>query len=204
VHVRDVTWVTEKLLDVQVPGAVARAFSRPGFTFSEIHDPVAREFSHRLFAELSGEPQQPLSLSWESIVSSLLHYSDVEDLVSVYLQATRGYIALPASRQPKTSTYEYTLIDPENGAKVIVQVKTGMAAIDLGDLAGATEKQGGTRGIAYAASGNYIGIDNSIDLLSTADLKRFAANRPQVLPPRVRSWFSWADGSFAGAADESH
>ncbi len=88
-----------------------------------------------------------------------------QDLVFVYLQATRGYISLPASRIPNTELYEYVLIQPASGALIIVQVRTSKdEPIDIAELARAAANQNASA-IAYSTSRNYIGIETQ-DALS--------------------------------------
>ena len=106
----------------------------------------------------------------------------------VYLQVTRGLLALPASHVASTPAIEYSLIDPTDGTLVGVQVKTGGSQLDLGALAEYVEDVGG-RAIAYAASGRYVGDGRGlVETIDTAELLAFIAQHPLALPPRVRRW----------------
>jgi hypothetical protein len=81
---------------------------------------------------------------------------DVEDLIFVWLQVERDYIALPRTRQPATPAYEWTMIHRQTRRRAIVQVKTGGTPVDLQQLASAVVDDE-TDTYAFATSGNYDG-----------------------------------------------
>jgi hypothetical protein len=85
-----------------VPGAVVRTFSGPGRAFCRVHSDEGTRYSEYLFATLAGEPIPPWRPSIWEILDSLLGPFDVQDLVAAYLQAERGYIALPARYKDST------------------------------------------------------------------------------------------------------
>jgi hypothetical protein len=70
-------------------------------------------------------------LTAHEVLTSCLDPLDVEDLVYVWLQVARGYIALPRTRQPATPAYEWTMIHRQSRRRAIVQVKTGTEPVDL-------------------------------------------------------------------------
>lgn len=127
------------------------------------------------------------------MLEGLLHWRDVKDLVIAYLQAERGYIAIPGSRGSGTSTYELVLVDPLDGSQVLPQVKSGNEPVDLDDLARAKERNPqGSAVIAYSVKGCYRGRSADVERITTADLLHFASRKPNSLPPLVRELFSAA------------
>lgn len=191
-QVRDAEWAPTPLNDLDVPGAVIRAFVGTSDSFSRIHDPGARRLTAYLWEKLHGRPLPELQLTPHEILTRLLDPYDVEDLVYVWLQVALGYIALPRSRQRDTPAYEYTLIHRETGRKAIAQIKSGATPVDLEALArAATDKETGT--FAYATCGDYLGERTVVTkIIEDDELLAFAQDHEMLLPPRVRTWFGLA------------
>jgi hypothetical protein len=121
---------------------------------------------------------------WE-ILDSLLGPFDVQDLVAAYLQAERGYIALPARYKDSTIAYEYILRHPSDGHTVAVQVKTGDEWIDTTAL----PNTGGLQWIVFSARQSYPAQRPShVEALDPNDLMEFMHNRPNALPPVAGFW----------------
>ena len=186
---RAVKW-QRPLLDVEVPGSVVRRYAGRGQTFSEIHSDSGRIFSHRLWAELSGEPFDLPSPSREEVLRDYLDPIDVEDLVYAYLQAARDYIVLPTSRRRDTPAYEYALVHRTSGQPAVVQVKTGNTPVDVRLLARTAGKD--HLAYAYSTTGSYRGRHDGVERITDRELLRFVDSYPQLLPPRVKAWFDYA------------
>jgi hypothetical protein len=189
-QVRPVSWAPRSLLDVEVPGAVIRAWVGPGSSFSEIHNETARLFSVRLLDELQGKSPATLQMSRANVLRELLDPFDVEDLVYMCLQLAHDYLVVPASRRTDTSTYEYVLMRRKDARKAVVQVKTGSAAVDVDALLSAAA--GEAQAIAYATSGSYVGATERAIIITDDELLTFARTHDGFLPPRVRRWFDYA------------
>jgi hypothetical protein len=171
---------------------VIRCFIGTGESFSRIHDKGARRLTLYLWEKLHGRPLPLLEVSKAEILESHLDPYDVEDLVYVWLQVARGYIALPRSRNRDTPAYEYTMIHRTSGRRAIAQVKTGSTPLDLAALALAPAGQA-TDTFAYATSGSYIGDPADVtEVIATDELLRFAGEHEALLPPRVRAWLQLA------------
>lgn len=188
-HVRSTRWAPRRVYAEEAPGAVVRAFSGRGSSFSRIHDEVARTYSHRLFSELIGRAIDLPAPSPEDVLHNLLEPYDVEDLVFAYLQVERGYVVLPASRRTDNPTYEYALIKRETGMLTPVSIKSGSVSVDVGMLASTAESAG--YAFAYSTGGHYHGDDRGlVERISDDELLAFALSSPKLLPPRVRRWLS--------------
>ena len=190
-QVRNADWAPTPLNDLDVPGGVIRCFIGTGESFSRIHDRGARRLTGYLWEKLHGRRPPKLGISKEQILESYLDPYDVEDLVYVWLQVARGYVALPRARQRDMPAYEYTLIHGGTGRRAIAQIKTGATAVDLVKLAAAAV--GDTETFAFATSGRYVGEPCTVTEVIRADeLSRFAEEQEPLLPPRVRTWFELA------------
>lgn len=111
---------------------------------------------------------------------------DVEDLVYVWLQAARDYIALPRSRQRDTPAYEWTMIHHATRRRGIVQIKTGSDRVDIEALAAATADDE-TDTFAFATCGLYDGDPELVtEVIAIDDLLAFVAAEPDLLPVRIR------------------
>jgi len=190
-QVRDVSWAPP-LNDLEVPGGVIRRFVGTGSSFSRIHDDGARLLTPYLWEKLHGRPLPDLAITPAEVLASHLDPYDVEDLVYVWLQVVRGYIALPRARQRDTPAYEWTMIHRATGRRGIVQVKTGSEPVDLQALAKARVDDE-TDTFAFATCGSYVGHASLVHkLITKEELLSFAAEHPEFLPVRVRTWFELA------------
>lgn len=190
-QVRDCAWAPKRLLSERVPGKVIISFSYPGSSFSQIHDPPAREVSYALYGELTGTPVEVSAPTPETVLKHLLDPYDVEDLVFSYLQVERACIVLPKSRRTTNQTYEYAVIERDSGNLVPVSIKTGSSAVDVTQLASTAEAAG--KAIAYSTEGNYDGDDHGrVERISNDQLLEFVGQYPKLVPPRVRLWMEQA------------
>lgn len=178
--------------DLEVPGGVIRCFVGTGSSFSRIHDRPARELTPVLWEKLHDRPSPKLAISAAQVLRSHLDPYDVEDLVYVWLQVARGYVALPRARKRDTPAYEWTMIHRESRRRGIVQVKTGADHVDLQALADARADDQ-TDTFAFATCGGYVGDPGSVtQIIGEHELLAFAAEAPDLLPLRVRAWFELA------------
>lgn len=173
-------------------GGVIRRFIGSGQSFSRIHDGPAKLLTPYLWAKLHGEPLPDLDVAPLEVLTSHLDPYDVEDLVYVWLQVARGYVALPRSRQRDTPAYEWTMIHRQTRRKGIVQIKTGSDVVDLQALADARVDDH-TDTFAFATCGNYAGSPDLVTEIITAPaLLAFVAAEASLLPLRVRTMFELA------------
>jgi hypothetical protein len=194
VQTRRVDWAPEPLNDLDVPGGVIRSFVGTSQSFSRIWDEGARRFTPHLWAKLTDRPLPNVAIRRAEILKRYLDPYDVEDLVYVWLQVRRGWVAMPRSRQRDTPAYEWTMVSRETGRRGITQIKTGNDPVDLAALA-AARADNETDTFAFAACGYYLGDESLVtEVIQPKDLLRFAQQQPSLLPPRVRNWFALAKG----------
>lgn len=191
-QVRDVQWAPRPLNDLEVPGGVIRRFVGQGQSFSRIHDEPAQLLTPYLWEKLHDRPLPDLAITPAEVLASHLDPYDVEDLVYVWLQVARGYVALPRARQRDTPAYEWTMIHRDSRRRGIVQIKTGAEPVDLQALADARADDA-TDTYAFATCGQCIG-DHALvtEVIAPDDLLAFVAAEPDLLPLRVRTLFELA------------
>jgi hypothetical protein len=161
-------------------------------SFSRINDEGARLLTPYLWDKLHGRPLPKLDLTPREVLTSHLDPYDVEDLVYVWLQVERGFVALPRARQRDTPAYEWSMLHRHTRRRGIAQIKTGSTPVDLTEL-GAAVTDETTDTYAYATSGAYVGDTAAVThVIQDADLLEFVAQHPDLLPARVRTWFELA------------
>lgn len=193
-QVRKVRWAPDSLNDLDVPGGVVRSFIGTGSSFSRIHDTATNELTPYLWAKLNGEELPELNMSAEDVLTRVLDPYDVEDLIYMWLQVERGYVALPRTQQKSTPAYEWTMVHRKDGSKGIVQVKTGNDKVNLNALRDARADDS-TKTFAFATSGLGPSDDTALvsEVIETKDLLKFATKHRALLPERLRVWFDLAD-----------
>lgn len=188
-QVRPVAWAPAALNDLDVPGAVVRAFTGTGSSFSRIW--CARGLTPYLWAKHNGEPLPAVDFDARTVLTSLLDPYDVEDLIYVWMQVSLGYLAFPRARTKDQPAYEWTMLHRDTGRKAIVQVKTGGVHVDRDALAAAADDE--TAIFAFATGGGYDGSrDSPVVQIQPEELLAFVGEHPQMLPPRIRTWFELA------------
>lgn len=187
---RKVKWAPEELNDLDVPGGVVRSFIGTGSSFSRIHDTATNKLTPYLWQKMNGLPMGDLDLTHEEVLLKVLDPYDVEDLIYLWLQVERDYVALPRTQQKSTPAYEWTMVDRNTGAKGIVQVKTGNDRVNLASLREARDDEA-TKTFAFATTGLAENDDASLvdEVIEPAVLLNFVAKRRQLLPERLRLWF---------------
>jgi hypothetical protein len=190
-QVRKVEWAVRPLGDLEVPGAVIRAFSGISTSFSRINNHGARVYTAWIWDKLHGRKPPRLGFSREELLSQLDPY-DLEDLIYTWMQVAQGYLALPNARRTDTPAYEWTMLHRETYVPAIVQVKSGAQGVDLEALERAAPDLRTTL-LAYSSAGLYTGSPKrEVILIETKELLEFAEENPMLLPPRVRTWFELA------------
>jgi hypothetical protein len=190
-QVRKAKWAQQPLGDLEVPGAIIRAFSGTSTSFSRMWNTGARIYTAWIWEKLRGrEPPRP-EFSPVEVLEQLEPY-DLEDLIYTWMQVSGGYLALPNARRTDTPAYEWTMLHRETHTPAIVQVKSGAQGVDLEALAAAAPNEKTTL-FAYSAAGIYTGSPpRRVTRIETTDLLVFVAKHAKLLPPRVRTWFELA------------
>jgi hypothetical protein len=190
-QVRKATWAQRPLGDLEVPGAIIRAFSGTSTSFSRMWNTGARIYTAWIWETLHGREPQRLHFSPAEVLQQLEPY-DLEDLIYTWMQVSGGYLALPKARRTDTPAYEWTMLHRESHTPAIVQVKSGGQGVDLERLAAAAPDEHTTL-FAYSAAGVYTGSPpREVRCIDTEDLLAFVDKYPKLLPPRVRTWFELA------------
>jgi hypothetical protein len=190
-QVRDADWAEQPLSDLEVPGAIIRAFSGTSTSFSRMWNRGARLYTAWLWEKLNGREPAPLDFSPAEVLEQLEPY-DLEDLIYTWMQVCGDYLALPKARRTDTPAYEWTMLHRKTHRPAIVQVKSGDQAVDLEALAAAAPND---ETILYAFSAANMYTGNPIRMptkIATDELLAFVMSAPELLPERVRTWFELA------------
>lgn len=191
-QVRPAEWAPKPLNDLEVPGGVIRRFVGIGESFSRIHDDGARRLTSYLWEKLHNRALPKVEISPREVLTTHLDPYDVEDLVYVWLQVVRHYVAMPRARQRDTPAYEWTMVHGGTHRRGIVQIKTGSDSVDLAAL-DAARADDETDTFAFATSETYHGKRELVtEVIKAEDLLAFAREHPSLLPARVRTWFELA------------
>ena len=184
VNLRSCKWIRVGTMD-QVPGAVINAFG-PAATIQHVSDPHSLEYSRFLFARLTGEP-------WvsgpKSDIFSLISAADLEDVVAIYLQVTKGFVMFPSTCKTDTMTVECIFVSREDGTKIGVQVKSGKISLNR-DAYGAFD---GTVYL-FAASGRYDGEPHAGCVCLEPDtIRKFVFENKPLMPGRIQRWIDYVE-----------
>jgi hypothetical protein len=190
-QVRSADWAQRPLGDLEVPGAIIRAFSGTSTSFSHMWNRGARLYTAWLWEKLQGREPAPLNFSPAEVLEQLEPY-DLEDLVYTWMQVCGDYLALPKARRTDTPAYEWTMLHRKTHRPAIVQVKSGDQAVDLETLAAAAPNDE-TILYAFSAANMYTGTPTRTPIkIDTDELLAFVERDPELLPERVRTWFELA------------
>jgi hypothetical protein len=190
-QVRDADWAEQPLSDLEVPGAIIRAFSGTSTSFSRMWNRGARLYTAWLWEKLHDREPAPLGFSPAEVLEQLEPY-DLEDLIYTWMQVCGDYLALPKARRTDTPAYEWTMLHRKTHRPAIVQVKSGDQAVDLEALAAAAPNDE-TILYAFSAANMYTGTPARAPIkIGTDELLAFVASAPELLPERVRTWFELA------------
>lgn len=185
---------TEKADEESVPGAISTAFIR-GATLQRISKPGVEEYSQMLFNQKHDTdydsfsyPSPNLCLC-EKHFYSLLQPDDVEDLLSLWLYVSKGYICIPSTNKNATPKYECVLVDPSdhNRKHIYIQVKKGNVDLNAADYA---ELFGDV--YLLTTEGRVINADKFRNIydVSPTDIYQFAisADNAHIIPENVLYW----------------
>jgi hypothetical protein len=190
-QVRKADWAPRPLGDLEVPGAIIRAFSGTSTSFSRVWNRGARIYTAWIWEMLHNRKPPRLHFSPAEVLQQLEPY-DLEDLIYTWMQVSGDYLALPKARRTDTPAYEWTMLHRKTHRPAIVQVKSGDQEVDLDALAAAAPGEDTTL-FAYSAADKYIGAPpRKVICIETTDLLAFVKKYPRLLPPRVRTWFELA------------
>lgn len=190
-QVRAADWAHQPLSDLEVPGAIIRAFSGTSTSFSRMWNEGARMYTAWLWEKLHGREPRPLRFTPRQILEQLEPY-DLEDLIYTWMQVCENYLALPKARRTDTPAYEWTMLHRRRHTAAIVQIKSGEQGVDLEALAAAAPNKE-TELFAFATNGEYFGTPiREVHCVDLDEILEFVAENPRLLPPRVRTWFELA------------
>jgi hypothetical protein len=106
----------------------------------------------------------------------------VEDLVAAFLQATRGYIALPARYAKSNAVYEYVLKQRDDGHLAVVQVKTGSGRVAADQI----DERAADKWFVYTDGSQE--LPAFVDSIDPNDLIAYMESGAQSLPPVTERW----------------
>lgn len=186
-QVRSVLWAPETFSEVDIPGAIMRSFIGQTNAMQRILDPAARVFSVELWNDMHDAPPRPSRP--DEVTIQLLSPGDLEDLIYVWLQYSKGYVMVPNARQASTPVYEWTMVHRDTNRRAIIQIKSGKTPVEiLGLLEAADDAEADA--FAFAASGSYsVERDPQVTYLDLDELTDFANSQKALLPWRVARWF---------------
>ena len=170
-----------------VPGKVVASFRAPR-TIQAIRSDTVAIYSQLLWNDIAGNQQYAVNLQGMDIYD-LLDDQETENAVAIYLQM-RGWLYLPAARQPDTMGYEYILIHRQTFDRAVVQVKTGNTTqLNRDDFAGF-----GERVFLFQSYGNYVGAQYlHVECIDPEDLQEFLFDNRNILPQSIRRWVDYLD-----------
>lgn len=122
----------------------------------------------------------------ENILDMLLP-EDVEEIVSLYLQAEKNYLIYSSSNKLDTQTYEFVMVSRDGGHLCYAQVKTGNVSLDGNHYLHLTAN--GNKVYIFAVSQQYYNVDNvNVISLGKNEIIDFIYNNKGILPQRIRMW----------------
>ena len=194
-------------IDTRVPGGIINRFIA-GPTLQRIHpiplliyslfiwdgscDKSNLQYGSEYIREIAKRYFSDGGKSQDHAVFSLLPPEDLEDLVAVYLQQTKGYMLVPSSRGKRDDTikYEYELI-PRYGAgyrnNALVQVKTGqnLSLAEYEELGAAVKKD-----VYLFTLGSYEQYGESVwvKTIKPKELLEFWVANAERMPMHLQHW----------------
>ena len=174
-----------------VPGKVVNGFIG-GRTMQAVADPAAQLYTAYVFATLTGTDPPPWRPTLDQVLDTYLSSHDLEDLILVYLQHSRGYLVTPQRGPSNTIAYEYVLRHPTDGHEAVAQVKAGgpvrrdAQALPTGTVA---------RAFVFSPGGHYEGVAaKGVEELDRDDILDFMRNQRWALPKLIEYWVAFAEG----------
>lgn len=178
INIRDCDWMKVGLVDA-VPGKVIACF-RPTRSLQRIDSPSVRMYSQYLYNQ-----KHPNHYTVRTIDSpdlfEFLDSDDLEDIVSLYLQAERHFLFISSSRQSDTGAYEFGLRHRDTHERAVVQVKHGKVDLSIKKYSGFSGKC-----FLFTSGGRYIGhASPRVECLNRDVIANFIAMNRDLLPPRT-------------------
>jgi hypothetical protein len=165
-----------------VPGKLVNSFI-PGATLQGSNSETLAEYSKNLFNDLSGTKRYSRE-NKEYDLFELLSYTDLEDLVALYLQIEKELIFVPSSRGKRNDTlfFEYELIS-KNSQQYYAQVKSGNYKIDRNKY-----KEFPYPIYLFSPAG-YSGreLENTTSI-SIQEMRQFIKKHMRLLPDSLKNW----------------
>lgn len=165
-----------------VPGKLVNSFI-PGATLQGSNSETLAEYSKRIFNDLSGSKKYShKNINYD--LFELLSYTDIEDLLALYLQIEKDLIFVPSSRGKRNDTlfFEYQLISKDS-QEYYAQVKSGNHKIDRNIY-----KEFPYPIYLFSPAG-YLGheLDNTTSI-SIQEMKQFINKHMRLLPDSFKNW----------------
>ena len=186
-----------------VPGAVATAFIK-GSTFQRIRKEGVEAYTQMLFNEVHDPiadpfffPKPDIKLNQGSFFS-MLHPSDLEDLLCMWLYSNYRYVCIPSTNKIATPKYECVLLDPASGKHIYIQVKKGkvdLDASDYHDLNGEVFLL--TTEGAYLSCGQY----PHVHTVDPTVIYEFALDQGNLIPEKILYWIQFLSQAENKAMD---
>lgn len=194
-------------IDTRVPGGIINRFiagstlqrihSRPLliyslFTWDGSCDKSNLQYGSEYIREIAKRYFTDEGNSQDHAVFSLLPPEDLEDLVAVYLQQTKGYMLVPSSRGKRDDTikYEYELIPRFSAGyrnNALVQVKTGqnLSLAEYEELGAAVKKD-----VYLFTLGSYEQYGESVwvKTIKPKELLEFWVANAERMPMHLQHW----------------
>ena len=196
-NIREVEWHKIGTAEA-VPWGIRKQFSRGTLGGINKDGRAMLEFSKRLYHRLPSTAKHPGAPNYSTEESSdksffaLIGPDQCEDVVALYLQHIHGYLLYPSTSKKTTKTYEYVLVHPGDGHRALVQVKSGVAALNrevFQRLVETETTQPATKIYLFSTDDRYAGIeDPRIECLSSKELERFVHDNTNLMPRSVSIW----------------
>jgi hypothetical protein len=175
----------------RVPGKIESSFA-PRATLQRISGTEAALYSMVVFNRQSNADwYAEAGVAKSKHLFELLTPTEYEDAVGLYLQIRHEYIMIPSSRMRNDNTicYEYELVSPKKGNRVLVQVKSGSVPLAIQDYV----RMGGEWWLF--TTGGYIGQPTeTVHIIQPSELEDFIRRNQSLMPETIRYWLEYQDG----------
>lgn len=172
-----------------IAGKIINCF-RPPAAIQQIDDRTAELFSILTYNKVTGS-EIPFVPPPNADIFSLLSDVDLEDVVGLYLQYSKGLLFLPSSRSRDNSTisHEYELIDSKFCRAVYVQVKSGNEILDPSNYYNFPDEFYLFSPAGYLAKSQ----KNHVFCIDRKDIEAFLDTARNFLPSSISVWLDMAD-----------
>ena len=175
-----------------IAGKIVNCF-RPSATVQQIHDDTSKLFSTIVYNQLT-DGDLPYIRPPKIDIFSLLSDVDLEDVIGLYLQHTKGLLFVPSSRSRQNTTpfYEYQLVDAKSGPPAYVQVKSGDIKLNPNNYYDFPAKP--YKFYLFSPAG-YTSTSTSehVVCLDRADIQLFLDSARHFLPLNISTWLDKRD-----------